>query len=91
LAARFLEECGVGDEQKETPGQGWRKHAVWGVSVLADFAETGRIERGSRTWRRSTLFRPCRIYLVTTSSIVRIAFSFDRRLSMGVRQNSRSS
>ena len=43
LAARFLEEYRVGDEERETPG--WRKHAVWGVSVLADFAETGRIER----------------------------------------------
>ena len=33
LAARFLEEYRVADEEKETPGQGWRKHAVWGVSV----------------------------------------------------------
>src|SRR2546426_11858711 len=40
LAARFLEEYLVGDEQKEPPGQSWRKHMVWGVRVLADFAET---------------------------------------------------
>ena len=46
LAMRFLEEYRVGDEKKETPGQSWRKHLVWGVSVLADFAVTGRIERG---------------------------------------------
>lgn len=45
LASRFVEEHRLGGEEKETPGQGWRKHAVWGVSVLADFAETGRIER----------------------------------------------
>ena len=43
LALRFLEEHRVGEE--ETPGQGWRKHMVWGVRVLADFAESGRIER----------------------------------------------
>src|SRR5437773_5886710 len=26
-------------------GQGWRKHVVWSVRALADFAENGRIER----------------------------------------------
>jgi site-specific recombinase XerD len=46
LAMRFLEEYRVSDEKKETPAQSWRKHVVWGVSVLADFAVTGRIERG---------------------------------------------
>jgi len=45
LATRFLKEYRVGDEEGERTGQGWRKHTVWGVSVLADFAETGRIER----------------------------------------------
>jgi site-specific recombinase XerD len=45
LAVRFLEEYRVGDEQNERPGEGWRKHMVWGVRVLADFAETGHIER----------------------------------------------
>jgi len=44
LAVRFLEEHRAGDEM-ETAAQGWRKHMVWGVTVLADFAETGRIER----------------------------------------------
>ena len=45
LVVRFLEECRVGDEKMERPAQGWRKHIVWGVKVLADFAKTGRIER----------------------------------------------
>jgi len=45
LATRFLEESRVGDEEMEGRGQSWRKHVVWGVKVLADFAETGRIER----------------------------------------------
>jgi Site-specific recombinase XerD len=45
LAMRFLEENRVGDDEMEEPGQSWRKHIVWGVKVLADFAETGRIER----------------------------------------------
>ena len=44
LALRFLEEHGV-REQTEAPGQGWRKHIPWGVRVLVDFADTGRIER----------------------------------------------
>ena len=45
LAMRFLEEYRAGDEELESPGQGWRKHMVWGVRVLADFATNGRIER----------------------------------------------
>ena len=44
LALRFLEEHGV-REQTEAPGQGWRKHIPWGVRVLVDFADSGRIER----------------------------------------------
>ena len=45
LATRFLEEYRAAEEERERPGQSWRKHMVWGVRVLADFAETGRIER----------------------------------------------
>ena len=45
LAARFLEEYRAHGEEIDMSGQGWRKHVVWGVSVLADFAENGRIER----------------------------------------------
>ena len=44
LAARFLEEYRVRGDQDE-PGEGWRRHVVWGVKVLADFAQSGRIER----------------------------------------------
>lgn len=44
LAARFLEECRV-DEQGDKPGEGWRRHIVFGVKVLADFVHHGRIER----------------------------------------------
>jgi site-specific recombinase XerD len=44
LAVRFLEGHRGGADM-ETPGQGWRKHIVWGVALLADLAEKGRIER----------------------------------------------
>ena len=44
LAGRFLEEHPVGEDM-ETPGSGWRKHMVWGVALLADLVEKGRIER----------------------------------------------
>lgn len=46
LAARFLEEYRVSDEETDMPGQGWRRHMFWGVKVLADFAKSGRIDRG---------------------------------------------
>ena len=45
LAARFLEEYHLRDEQRDEPGEGWRRHMVFGVKVLADFAKHGRIER----------------------------------------------
>jgi site-specific recombinase XerD len=45
LAARFLEEYRVTGDEIDMSGQGWRKHMVWGVRALADFAENGRIER----------------------------------------------
>ena len=44
LVARFLEEYRVGDDELGS-GDGWRRHMVWGVKVLADFAEGGHIER----------------------------------------------
>jgi site-specific recombinase XerD len=44
LAVRFLEGHRVGEDM-ETRDQGWRKHIVWGVALLADLAEKGRIER----------------------------------------------
>ena len=45
LAVRFLEEYRVADEETDQPGAGWRRHMAWGVKVLADFADNGRIER----------------------------------------------
>lgn len=45
LAARFLEEYRFRNEQVDEPGEGWRRHMVFGVKVLADFAKNGRIER----------------------------------------------
>lgn len=44
LAARFLDEYHVRDDELG-PGEGWRRHSVWGIKVLADFAEHGHIER----------------------------------------------
>jgi hypothetical protein len=45
LAARFLEEYGVRGEAVDEPGNGWRRHLLFGLKVLADFAKNGRIER----------------------------------------------
>src|SRR5207245_1678881 len=45
LAVRFLEEYRLTGDEIDMSGQGWRKHMVWGVRALADFAENGRIER----------------------------------------------
>lgn len=45
LAARFLEEYRVGDDEMEAPGEAWRRHIVWEVKVLAEFAENSHIER----------------------------------------------
>jgi site-specific recombinase XerD len=44
VVARFLEEYRVGDEELG-PGEGWRRHVVWGTKLLADFAQDGHIER----------------------------------------------
>ena len=45
LAARFVEEYPVGNEEVDEPGEGWRRHVEFGAKVLADFAHDGRIER----------------------------------------------
>ena len=58
LAARFLEEYRVGDKEMEKPGEGWRRHIVLGVKVLADFAEHGRIERAFADIEGSIFFQP---------------------------------
>ena len=46
LTVRFLEEYRVTGDEMDLTGEGWRRHMVWGVKVLADFAERGRIDRG---------------------------------------------
>jgi site-specific recombinase XerD len=48
LAASFLEEYGVRDGHVDGLGNGWRRHMVIGVKVLADFGENGRIGRVHR-------------------------------------------
>lgn len=45
LVAQFLDEYHVAGEELG-PGEGWRRHVVWGVKVLADFAKDGHIDRG---------------------------------------------
>ena len=45
LAARFLEEYRVRDKQVDGLGDGRRRHVAFSVKVLAEFAETGRIQR----------------------------------------------
>jgi site-specific recombinase XerD len=46
LAVRFLEEHRVTGDEIDMSGEGWRRHMVWSVKVLADFAESGHIDRG---------------------------------------------
>ncbi len=45
LVARFLEKCGVRGQQANAPSDGWRRHIVFEVKMLADFAKNGRFER----------------------------------------------
>jgi len=44
MVTQFLEEYRVGGEELG-PGEGWRRHLVWGLRVLADFSKEGNIER----------------------------------------------
>ena len=46
LAVGFLEEYRVTGDEIDLSGEGWRRHMVWGVKVLADFSKNGRIDRG---------------------------------------------
>jgi site-specific recombinase XerD len=45
LTARFVEQYRAGDKQAHKPGEGWRRHIVFGVKALEEFAQHGRIER----------------------------------------------
>jgi Phage integrase, N-terminal SAM-like domain len=44
LMARFVEQYRVAGEELG-PGEAWRRHVVWGVKVLADFAKDGHVDR----------------------------------------------
>ena len=48
LGARFVDAYRIRDGEDIKPNEGWRRHIVFGVKVLGDFARDGRIER-SRT------------------------------------------
>jgi site-specific recombinase XerD len=45
LVTHFLEEYRIRDEQTGEPSDSWRRHAAFGVKVLAGFSKNGRIER----------------------------------------------
>lgn len=45
LATWFLDEYRIRDGELVTPQDGWRRHIVFGVKVLGDFAHHGRIAR----------------------------------------------
>ena len=44
LISRFLQEYRVGDDELGK-GEGWRRHMLWSLRVLADFAREGHLER----------------------------------------------
>lgn len=45
LAKRFLDKYRLGDGERVNPQEGWRRHIVFGVKALEDFAHQGRIVR----------------------------------------------
>jgi site-specific recombinase XerD len=45
LAVRFVEAYRLRADETIEPSEGWRRHVVFGVRVLAAFARDGRIER----------------------------------------------
>lgn len=57
LAACFLQEYGVRDEQAVGPSVSWRRHAECAVKLLVDFAKKGLIER-ARTEIQATQLHP---------------------------------
>lgn len=58
LAARFVEENCADNVDLDQPGQGWRRHIVFGVKVLADFAQHGRIEPSRTDMEKIHLIPP---------------------------------
>ena len=55
----------VGDEEIDKPGEGWRRHMVWGVKVLADFAQNGLVNVSPPSRVPSDRHTPRSILLVT--------------------------
>ena len=45
LLARFLEKYRLADSEMARQGEGWRRHIVWELKVLAEFAENSHIAR----------------------------------------------
>jgi hypothetical protein len=45
VAVRFVEAYRVRADETIEPSEGWRRHVVFGIRVLAAFARDGRIER----------------------------------------------
>lgn len=85
LAARFLEEYRVRDEQADEPSPVWRRHMAFGLNVLADFAKNGCIERArtcvqaahlpsamQKTLRDYEQYGKDRLYLRPSTLVVRI-------------------
>jgi hypothetical protein len=80
LAARFLEEYGVRSEAVDEPGNGWRRHLLFGLKVLADFAKTGVLNERSRIYRPFTFTPPCRTHFEIMNSTARIDYTFEGRV-----------
>ena len=87
VAARFLEEYHVRDEQMEEPGEGWRRHMVFGIKVLADFAKNGRIERAVTEVQAIDLLPAMQNTLRDYEQYCKDRLHLDRRPFFGVPQN----
>jgi len=79
LAARFLQEYGVRDDQAVGPSVGWRRHVECGVKVLADSLRRDALSERALRSRQPSFIPRCRRHFMITSSIVRIGFTFARR------------
>ena len=52
LAARFCDAYRIRDGERVKPSEGWRRHIVFCVQILGDFARNGRIGR-ARTYMQT--------------------------------------
>jgi hypothetical protein len=89
LAARFQEEYGVRGEAMDEPGNGRRRHLLFGLRVLADFAKNGRIERAFADIQAIHLHPACSTHFEIMNSTARIDCSFEGRAFGCVRQTLR--